>query len=58
MKGKLITLEGIEGVGKSTTNSVVISYCCILLSNFFLTMGLNLIRSQIVKVLPEIGGPD
>lgn len=34
---------GAAGVGKSTTNSVVITYCCILLSNFFMTMGLNLV---------------
>lgn len=34
---------GAAGVGKSTTNSVVVCYCCILLSNFFMTMGLNLV---------------
>lgn len=52
----MTTKGGAEGVGKSTTNSVVISYCCILLINFFLTMGLNLIRNQLAKVFPEIGG--
>lgn len=32
---------GAEGVGHATTSSVVISYCCILLCNFFLTVALN-----------------
>lgn len=45
------TTGGAAGVGKSTTSSVVISYCCILLTNFFLTMALNTFRSQIQKVL-------
>lgn len=45
------TAGGAAGVGKSTTSSVVISYCCILLSNFFLTMALNTFRSQIQKIL-------
>jgi phospholipid/cholesterol/gamma-HCH transport system permease protein len=37
----LNTRGGAAGVGKSTTRSVVICYCMILLSNFFLTMLLN-----------------
>ena len=44
------TSGGAAGVGKATTNSVVISYCCILFSNFFLTVGLNVLREQISKV--------
>ncbi|MFS8563003.1 MAG: ABC transporter permease [Rhabdochlamydiaceae bacterium] len=45
------TSGGAAGVGKSTTNSVVISYCCILFSNFFLTVILNVLREQISNVL-------
>ena len=45
------TTGGAAGVGKATTSSVVISYCCILLSNFFLTMALNTFRAQFQKVL-------
>jgi len=40
----ITTSGGAEGVGKSTTNSVVITYCSILLSNFFLTVALNVLR--------------
>ncbi len=35
------THGGAAGVGKSTTNSVVICYSAILLANFMLTLGLN-----------------
>ncbi|MBS0634293.1 MAG: ABC transporter permease [Verrucomicrobia bacterium] len=35
------TRGGAAGVGKSTTNSVVICYSAILLANFMLTLGLN-----------------
>lgn len=45
------TTDGAAGVGKATTSSVVISYCCILFTNFFLTLGLNIFRAQIQKVL-------
>jgi phospholipid/cholesterol/gamma-HCH transport system permease protein len=45
----MTTSGGAEGVGRSTTNSVVISYCCILLSNFFLTIALNVIREKIAR---------
>jgi phospholipid/cholesterol/gamma-HCH transport system permease protein len=38
------TKGGAAGVGSFTTSSVVISYCCILLSNFLLTMALNVIH--------------
>lgn len=40
----MTTTGGAAGVGRATTNSVVITYCCILLSNFFLTVGLNVIH--------------
>lgn len=38
---------GAAGVGKATTQSVVISYILILLSDFLLTMGLNLINQEL-----------
>jgi phospholipid/cholesterol/gamma-HCH transport system permease protein len=44
------TTGGAEGVGRTTTKSVVICYIAILFSNFFLTMSLNLIRSSIVRL--------
>lgn len=45
------TTGGAAGVGRFTTNSVVITYCCILLSNFFLTLLLNIFRGEIDKFL-------
>lgn len=42
------TSGGAAGVGRATTQSVVTSYILILLSDFFLTLGLNLIH-QIMK---------
>ncbi|HSX12515.1 MAG TPA: ABC transporter permease [Rhabdochlamydiaceae bacterium] len=45
------TEGGAEGVGKTTTNSVVLSYCCILFMNFVLTMTLNLFYEQIAKII-------
>jgi phospholipid/cholesterol/gamma-HCH transport system permease protein len=36
----LKTEGGAQGVGKSTTNSVVLTYVCILFCNFFLTIGM------------------
>jgi phospholipid/cholesterol/gamma-HCH transport system permease protein len=45
------TTGGAAGVGRATTNSVVISYCFILFTNFFLTLALNIFRSQISKLL-------
>lgn len=45
------TSGGAAGVGQATTNSVVISYCCILLSDFFLTMALNLLYDKIARFL-------
>jgi phospholipid/cholesterol/gamma-HCH transport system permease protein len=47
----LHTNGGAAGVGRSTTNSVVVCYCCILLSNFFMTMGLNLLYRTFVRLL-------
>lgn len=44
------TSGGAAGVGSATTNSVVVTYCCILLSNFFLTVALNVLRSQISRL--------
>jgi phospholipid/cholesterol/gamma-HCH transport system permease protein len=43
----MTTTGGAAGVGKSTTNSVVISYSAILIINFFLTLGLNLIHQAL-----------
>jgi phospholipid/cholesterol/gamma-HCH transport system permease protein len=47
----ITTTGGAAGVGRYTTNSVVITYCCILLVNFFLTMAMNILRGEIDKVL-------
>ncbi len=41
------TSGGAAGVGRSTTSSVVITYCCILFVNFFLTVGLNILHSGV-----------
>lgn len=45
------TSGGAEGVGRSTTSSVVLCYSVILFANFIITMGLNLIRDAIEKFL-------
>ncbi len=45
------TTGGAEGVGKSTTSSVVACYIAILFSNFFLTMALNSIHISMSKVM-------
>lgn len=47
----LRTTGGAAGVGRFTTNSVVLTYCCILISNFLLTISLNLIRGEIGKFI-------
>lgn len=44
----LTTSGGAEGVGKSTTQSVVITYVCILVSNFLLTVALNVFHTQLL----------
>ena len=41
------TSGGAAGVGRATTNCVVICYTCILFFNFFITMGLNVINQQL-----------
>jgi phospholipid/cholesterol/gamma-HCH transport system permease protein len=45
------TTGGAAGVGKATTNSVVLSYCCILFTNFFLTLAMNIFRTQLQKLI-------
>ncbi len=45
------TEGGAAGVGQATTHSVVITYCFILFTNFFLTMALNIFRVQLAKLL-------
>jgi len=45
------TTGGAEGVGKATTSSVVITYCAILFSNFFLTLALNTLRMHLSRIL-------
>ncbi|MGR3911955.1 MlaE family ABC transporter permease [Rhabdochlamydiaceae symbiont of Dictyostelium giganteum] len=42
---------GAAGVGKAITSSVVITYCSILLTNFFLTLSLNIFYTQFQKGL-------
>ncbi len=41
----LKTRGGAQGVGRSTTNSVVICYTFILFTNFLITLGLNLLQN-------------
>lgn len=41
----LKTSGGAEGVGRSTTNSVVVCYTCILFTNFLITLGLNMLQN-------------
>jgi phospholipid/cholesterol/gamma-HCH transport system permease protein len=43
----LRTTGGAAGVGRFTTSSVVITYCFILLTNFILTVALNIIHELI-----------
>ena len=45
------TKGGAAGVGLATTNSVVISYCCILLSDFFLTVAMNTFRELFARMV-------
>ncbi len=47
----LRTTGGAAGVGRATTSSVVITYCAILLINFFLTVSLNILHDQISRFL-------
>ena len=41
------TRGGAQGVGRSTTNSVVICYTFILFANFIITLGLNLLKQAV-----------
>ncbi|MCF7806862.1 MAG: ABC transporter permease, partial [Simkaniaceae bacterium] len=45
------TQGGAAGVGRATTTCVVICYTCILLFNFFITMGLNIVKAEINRWL-------
>lgn len=45
------TTGGAEGVGRTTTGSVVACYCCILFTNFSLTLTLNHFYDQIARIL-------
>jgi phospholipid/cholesterol/gamma-HCH transport system permease protein len=45
------TSGGAAGVGRTTTNAVVITYCSILLINFFLTIALNVLHDKIARFL-------
>jgi len=47
----LKTRGGAAGVGRSTTHSVVVCYCFILVVNFLLTVGLNSSYSYMKEVL-------
>ena len=40
----MVTSGGAAGVGRATTNSVVVAYCCILLTNFLLTILINILH--------------
>ncbi len=44
------TTGGAAGVGRATTNSVVITYVTILLTNFFLTLALNVIYDTLARI--------
>ena len=41
----LMTSGGAEGVGRATTTSVVVCYTYILIANFLITIGLNVLRT-------------
>ncbi len=47
----LLTTGGAAGVGRSTTNSVVICYSFILIINFLLTIGLNSSYTYITQLI-------
>jgi phospholipid/cholesterol/gamma-HCH transport system permease protein len=50
----MTTQGGAAGVGRSTTNSVVICYSVILISNFLLTLGLNTSYTYINQFLNKL----
>lgn len=45
------TNGGAAGVGRATTNSVVITYCMVLFVNFFMTIALNVLHDQILRLI-------
>ncbi len=45
----MTTSGGAAGVGRATTNSVVICYSCILISNFMLTLALNMLHISFLR---------
>jgi phospholipid/cholesterol/gamma-HCH transport system permease protein len=47
----LRTEGGAAGVGRATTTCVVICYTCILFANFLITLGLNIVKPQINRLL-------
>lgn len=47
----MTTTGGAEGVGRTTTNSVVICYCAILFGNFFMTMALNSLHAELARLI-------
>lgn len=49
----MTTKGGAAGVGKSTTNSVVICYSVILIVNFLLTLGLNSSYTYLTQVMAK-----
>ena len=50
----MVTQGGAAGVGKSTTNSVVVCYIFILVVNFFLTIGLNVLHILFVERFEQV----
>ena len=50
----MCTRGGAAGVGKATTNSVVICYSVILIGNFLITLGLNSSHDAIVEYLDRL----
>lgn len=49
----MTTQGGAAGVGRSTTNSVVICYSVILIANFLLTLGLNSSYTYLVQFMAK-----
>lgn len=49
----MTTQGGAAGVGRATTNSVVICYSIILITNFLLTLGLNSSYNCIMQLMAE-----
>ena len=45
------TRGGAAGVGRSTTNSVVITYSTILISNFLMTLAMNMVHVNLTSSL-------